>query len=211
MRDGTGHVRPQYAVDLEAHGQASPEPPDPVGFLDADIRADALAEQRARRLEDAVARSLNDLDLDRMATQGQPAECTGRRWRLLLAHDASASACDLLIDTIESALRNVEVCESSSVDDARVAIHGARFDVALVCLNLPPAPRAGVRLAQECLDKGLPVVLITRSRRWIPDSDAALHELPWVPPDAAVVEVSRAVAAALRQPAGGLAQAADGA
>ena len=67
----------------------------------------------------------------------------------------------------------------------------------MVCLDLPPAPRAGVRLAQECLDKGLPVVLITRSRRWIPDPGAALRELPWVPPDAAAAEVSRAVAQAM--------------
>jgi hypothetical protein len=118
---------------------------------------------------------------------------TVRRWRLLLAHDATASTCDPLIDAIEGALGNVDVNESSSIDDARVALHTGRFDLAMVCLDLPPAPLGGVRLAQEFCDEGLPVILVTRSLRWIPPAAASLRELCWVPPDASVLEVSRAV------------------
>jgi hypothetical protein len=118
---------------------------------------------------------------------------TVRRWRLLLAHDATASTCDTLFDAIEGALGNVDVNESSSVDDARVALQTGRFDLAMVCLDLPPAPLGGVRLAQEFLDEGLPVILVTRSLRWIPPSAASLRELSWIPPDATAVEVSRAV------------------
>lgn len=133
-----------------------------------------------------------------------------RRWRLLLAHDASASTCNALVDSIEGALGHVDVYESSSVDDARDslrtsltdaeapwAMEGPRFDLCMVCLDLPPAPAGGVRLAQELSRRGLPVVLITRSLRWIPASAAALRELPWIPPDASVEEVSRAVGDAM--------------
>jgi hypothetical protein len=122
---------------------------------------------------------------------------TVRRWKLLFAHDATASTCDLLIDAIEGALGNVDVNESSSMDDARDAVRTVRFDLAMVCLDLPPAPLGGVRLAQEFLDEGLPVVLVTRSLRWIPPSAAALHELAWVPPDAGAEDVSRAVGEAM--------------
>jgi hypothetical protein len=115
-----------------------------------------------------------------------------RRWRLLLAHDGTASTCEPLIDAIEDALGNVDVNESSSIDDARVAVHTG-FDLAMVCLDLPPAPLGGVRLAQETLRAGLPVVLITRSLRWIPPSAVALRDLPWVTPDATAAEVARAV------------------
>ena len=133
---------------------------------------------------------------------GQPVEDssgmrTARRWRLLLAHDATASTCDPLIDAIEGALGNVDVNESSSVDDARVALLTTRFDLCLVCLDLPPAPLGGVRLAQEFVRDGLPVVLITRSLRWIPPAAAALRDLPWMPPDATAAQVSRAVGEAM--------------
>jgi hypothetical protein len=142
-----------------------------------------------------------------------------RRWRLLLAHDATAATCDPLVDAVEGALGNVDINESSSIDDARVALHsrhdgggapgyadGARppgFDLAMVCLDLPPAPLGGVRLAQEFLREGLPVVLVTRSLRWIPPSAIALRDLPWVTPDATAAEVERAVSevtAKLRAP-----------
>jgi hypothetical protein len=120
-----------------------------------------------------------------------------RRWRLLLAHDATASTCDPLIDAIEGALGNVDVSESSSVDDARLALRKERFDLCMVCLDLPPAPLGGVRLSEEILRERVPVVLITRSLRWIPPSAAILRELPWIPPDASVAQVSRAVAEAV--------------
>ncbi len=120
-----------------------------------------------------------------------------RRWRLLLAHDATASTCNALIDAIEGALGHVDVNESSSIDDARLAMEAARFDVCMVCLDLPPAPQGGARLALEVLREGLPLVLITRSLRWVPPSAAALRDVPWVPPDATVAEVSRAVGDAM--------------
>jgi hypothetical protein len=133
---------------------------------------------------------------------GQPVEDgsglrVARRWRLLLAHDATSSTCDPLLDAIEGALGNVDVSESSSIDDARVALHTARFDLVMVCLDLPPAPQGGVRLTQEILAQGLPVVLITRSLRWIPPGAATLRELPWITPDADISEVARAVGEAV--------------
>jgi hypothetical protein len=124
---------------------------------------------------------------------------------LLLAHDATASTCDPLLDALEGALGEVDVSESSSIDDARLAVRGAadddprgaRFHLALVCLDLPPAPLGGVRLAKELVDRGLPVVLVTRSLRWIPPTAAALRDLPWIPPDAGPTEVSRAIGEAM--------------
>ena len=120
-----------------------------------------------------------------------------RRWRLLLAHDASASTCDPLLDALVGALGDVEIYESASMDDARDAVAAAPFDLGLVCLDLPPAPAGGARLAQELLAGGLPVVLVTRSQRWLPPGAAALRALPWVPPDASAAEVSSAIADAM--------------
>src|SRR5262249_33663948 len=99
--------------------------------------------------------------------------------------------------TVESALGSADVMDASSADDARAGLHSHRFHVCLVCLDLPPAPHGGVRLAQEILDLGLPVVLVTRSLRWIPKSAAALRDLPWVAPDASAAEVGKAISAAL--------------
>ena len=126
-----------------------------------------------------------------------PASRAGRRWRILLAHDTTASSCDLLIDTIKRALGNVDVSESSSVDGARVALDAGRFDLAMVCLDLPPAPRGGVALALELVGGRRPVILVTRSLRWIPQMAAALRELPWITPDAVAAQVTVAVGAAM--------------
>jgi hypothetical protein len=115
----------------------------------------------------------------------------------LLAHDATATTCDPLAFVVESALGAVDITDASSVDDARVALFSVDFHVALVCLDLPPAPSGGVRLAQEVLALDVPVVLITRSLRWIPQSAAALRELPWVAPDAGVTDVGQAIVDAM--------------
>lgn len=120
-----------------------------------------------------------------------------RRWRLLLAHDATAATCDPLAFAVEAALGNVDITDASSADDARAALQTSQFDVCLVCLDLAPAPFGGVRLAQELLAEGLPVVLITRSLRWIPASASALRAQPWIPPDAAAAEVATAVGEAV--------------
>ncbi len=130
------------------------------------------------------------------------------RRRVLLAHDASAATCNPLLDALEGAFGGVDIVESSSVQDAHDALRtslldpdapllGPRFDVCLVCLDLPPAPLGGVRVAQDALRAGLPVVLVTRSLRWIPPSAAALRDLPWVTPDATSAEVARAVGEAM--------------
>lgn len=121
---------------------------------------------------------------------------------MLLAHDASAATCNSLIDAVEAALGNVDVSESSSVEDARLSLRldGGRQQVhlAMVCLDLPPAPLGGVRLAQEILGKHrIPVILVTRSLRWIPSWAVALRDLPWVTPDATPEEVERAVSEAM--------------
>ena len=119
------------------------------------------------------------------------------RWRLLLAHDASAATCDPLAFVVESALGAVDITDASSVDDARVALFSVDFHVALVCLDLPPAPQGGIHLAQEVLALDVPVVLVTRSLRWIPQSAAALRDLPWVTPDAGEAEVGQAIVDAM--------------
>jgi hypothetical protein len=116
-----------------------------------------------------------------------------RPWRLMVAHDESASTCGLLIDALDGALGSVDVTESSSVEDALQTTSSVRFDVALVCLDLPPAPTGGVRLAEALLKQNVPVVLVTRSLRWIPSSAVTLRDVPWVAPDADPRDVARAV------------------
>ncbi len=121
-----------------------------------------------------------------------------KRWRLLLAHDVNAGTCDPLINAIPGALGSFELSESSSVDDADLALDTGRYDVGLVCLDLPPAPTGGARLAQRMVSMGLPVILVTRSLRWIPASAKALHDLPWLPPHAGSEDLLRAVGEAKR-------------
>lgn len=120
-----------------------------------------------------------------------------RRWRALLAHDATAPTCDAIATAIEDALGNVDLTDASSIEDARVAVESSRFHVCLVCLDLPPAPTGGARLAQAMLAQGLPVVLITRSLRWLPPNAPELRELPWVSPDARAEQVAQAIADAI--------------
>src|SRR5438128_2497662 len=83
-----------------------------------------------------------------------------RPWRILLAHDASAPTCDLLLESLERALGEVEIVEASSVEGGRASVATCPFDACFVCLDLPPAPLGGVRLANEALRRGLPVVLV---------------------------------------------------
>ena len=118
------------------------------------------------------------------------------RWKVMLAHDAGNSTCDELVDAIVGALGNVDVSDVSSVQ-AGVAAIESPIDVCLVCLDLPPAPMGGARLAEELMMSSIPVVLVTRSQRWIPPQAVALRELPWVRPDASATEVSEAIAEAM--------------
>ena len=119
-----------------------------------------------------------------------------RRWRVLLAHDTSSSTCDGLIAALESVLGHVEILDASSVEGALALLYSAREsppDVCFVCLDLPPAPAGGVRLAKEILAAGSPVVLVTRSLRWLPRDAGSLRDVPWVAPDAERRDVARAV------------------
>src|SRR5262245_20004063 len=91
-----------------------------------------------------------------------------RRWRVLLAHDARASTCDSITTALEEMLRDVEIVDASSIDAAQASLSSVPFDACLVCLDLPPAPVGGVRLAREAISDGHSVVLVTRSLRWLP-------------------------------------------
>jgi hypothetical protein len=115
---------------------------------------------------------------------------------VLLAHNAAAATCDALAQLIEASLGGAELVDASSIEDARAAIAAEAFDALLICLDLPPAPLAGARLASELVANGYPVVLVTRSLRWLPPDATALRELPWIPPDAPADDVARAIAAA---------------
>ncbi|AUX23176.1 hypothetical protein SOCEGT47_036960 [Sorangium cellulosum] len=125
-----------------------------------------------------------------------PGPRAARGFRVLLAHDARAATCDALALALESSMANVEIVDASSIDDALLASATERFDAFLVCLDLPPAPLGGVRLASELVETNHPVVLVTRSLRWVPPDRPALLELPWIPPDAAPGEITRAIEAA---------------
>ena len=53
--------------------------------------------------------------------------------------------------------------------------------------------------AQELVRVGLPVVLVTRSLRWLPRSAAELKVLPWVAPESGASDVVRAIDEAVGQ------------
>jgi DNA-binding NarL/FixJ family response regulator len=124
-----------------------------------------------------------------------------RPWRFLLAHDASAKTCRPLMQAVERALGNVDIVGAASVESALAELRGSTFDACFVCLDLPPVPSGGARLAQKMVRDGRPVVLVTRSLRWLPADAAKLREVPWVPPNARPSEVEKAVRAALAEAA----------
>lgn len=123
----------------------------------------------------------------------RPGPRSVRSFKILLAHDARAATCDALARAIEATLANVEIVDASSIDDALLASATERFDVCLVCLDLPPAPLGGARLASELVDSDHPVVLVTRSLRWLPPDRPTLQQLPWIPPDAGAGEITSAL------------------
>ena len=141
----------------------------------------------------------------------RPMARTNGRRRVLLAHDLGAPTCDSLLSAIDDAFNDVEVVEVASAPDAQGALERSRFDACFVCLDLPPAPLAGVRLAQAALRSSAregssgrqrrapSIVLVTRSLRWLPPSAAELRSLPWVAPDASAEEIAKAVDEATRR------------
>jgi hypothetical protein len=104
--------------------------------------------------------------------------------RILVARDPRLSTCDALVQGLEPLIEDVELVEAYSVEAARSWAKGGPFDLCLVCLDLPPAPRGAARLAKELCARGHRVVLITRSLRWLPADDLELRALPWIVPDA---------------------------
>jgi hypothetical protein len=120
-----------------------------------------------------------------------------RRWKVLLAHDARSATCDRLIEALPSALGDVELIDASSVEDARVSLHACAVDLCLVCLDLPPAPVGGVKLAADIHAYGPPLVLVTRSQRWLPADASSLRRVPWITPEAPLTALSKALIAAL--------------
>lgn len=127
---------------------------------------------------------------------GDRREPIGGARRVLLAHDAAAATCDALVRAIAAALDDVEIVDASSIHDARLAVATEAFDTCLICLDLPPAPIGGARLANELVNLSYPVVLVTRSLRWLPPDATALRRLPWIAPDASAADVAKAIAAA---------------
>lgn len=118
--------------------------------------------------------------------------------RVLVARDSRLSTCDAMVSGLERTLEGCEIVEAFSVEGALgMARSNGPFDVCLVCLDLPPAPRGGCRLAEELMADGQAVVLITRSLRWLPAGDQALRSLPWVTPEASLDAVREAIQTAI--------------
>ncbi len=121
------------------------------------------------------------------------------RWRVLVAHDGALPTCDALIASVGGALDDVQVLDAPSAESARSMLRRTAVDVCFVCLDLPPSPLGGIKLAQELVRVGLPVVLVTRSLRWLPRSAAELKVLPWVAPESDASDIVRAIDEAVGQ------------
>ncbi|MEZ4298664.1 MAG: hypothetical protein R3B70_27180 [Polyangiaceae bacterium] len=115
------------------------------------------------------------------------------RWRALIAHDGRLGTCDRLFDVLREVMSDAHLIDAPSAESARHLLRRTPVDVCFVCLDLPPTPSGGIKLAQELLRVGLPLILITRSLRWLPRSAADLRALPWIPPEAEAHEVVRAI------------------
>jgi len=62
----------------------------------------------------------------------------------------------------------------------------------VACLDLGPAPRAGVTFASWAAALALPVVVVTHSRRWL-EADSPVAGLPGLTPNATPDEIARAL------------------
>ncbi len=121
------------------------------------------------------------------------------RWKILLAHDGTLPTCNPLMRAVTSAMPDVHILDATSGEAARTHLRRTAVDVCFVCLDLPPSPSGGIKLAQELVRVGLPVVLITRSLRWLPRTAAELRVLPWVAPEADEKDIVRAIDQAVGQ------------
>ena len=122
-----------------------------------------------------------------------PSSLPRRSYDLMVADSGSAS-CDLLVEELRL---HHAVTRASSIQDAVELLRTMPFHVALVSLDLHPAPQGGVKLADFALSTGVPVALLTRSLRWIPASSPHLHLLSWAAPESTAAEVEGALHEAL--------------
>lgn len=122
---------------------------------------------------------------------------------IIVVHDARSRGCDRVLGRL-AALLNADASELEVVVSAQGAAEVLRaasrgevdLRVAIVCLDLQPAPRAGSRIAEYALSQGIPVVLVTRSTRWLPEG-SPLSAAPWISPDADDSQIAAAIRAAL--------------
>ena len=121
------------------------------------------------------------------------------RWKVLLAHNGALPTCDGLFAAITEAMDDVQIVDAPSAEAARSILRRTPFDVCLVCLDLPPSPSGGIRLAQDLVRAGCPLILVTRSLRWLPRSAAELKVLPWISPEATPSEVARSIDEAIEE------------
>ncbi|MBK8254527.1 MAG: hypothetical protein IPK82_17895 [Polyangiaceae bacterium] len=122
-----------------------------------------------------------------------PENETAAQWRAVVAHDGRLPTCDRLLEVIGEAMEGAQIIDAPSTESARFVLRRAAVDVCFVCLDLPPAPQGGIKFAQELVRAGCPVVLVTRSLRWLPKSASELKVLPWVAPESSAGEVLLAV------------------
>jgi hypothetical protein len=137
--------------------------------------------------------------LDRAAREPLAANDASSRWKVLLAHDGSLPTCDALADSIAAAMDGVQLVDAPSAEAARSILRRTPFDVCFVCLDLPPSPSGGIKLAQELVRVGCPIILVTRSLRWLPRTAAELKTIPWLPPEAGADDVTTAMNLALAE------------
>lgn len=124
---------------------------------------------------------------------------TASRWKVLVAHNGALKTCDGLLEVLRETMENVAISDATSVEEARASLRRGPVDVCFVCLDLQPSPLGGIKLAQDLVRVGCPLVLITRSLRWLPASAAELRVVPWVPPEATSAEVVRAIDEAISE------------
>ncbi len=125
--------------------------------------------------------------------------------QILLGHDPSSPLCDLvvgrLVRRIAAAARVMpSIEEVGSLEAGWEALdrasHAQLPPLVLACLDLVPAPRAGLSFAGWAAALALPVILISHGTRWV-ERDSAASELVQLSPLASDEEVGQALSRAL--------------
>jgi len=122
---------------------------------------------------------------------------------VLFAHDTTQATCAALLEHLHkftrTSIRPLSIAGSAQAAAEQLRLverAGAAIDLAVLCLDLPPAPTAGIRLANYSLEVGVPVVLVTRSMHWLAHLPR-LAALPWLRPDASRAQVEEKLGAAI--------------